>query len=40
VRVYRIRSLRYEVVWNDGTIGRDLYGAEIMAVEDEEEQPS
>jgi len=40
VRVYRIRSLRYEVVWNDGTIGRDLYGAEIMAVEDEEEQQS
>ena len=40
VRVYRIRSLRYEVVWNDGTIGRDLYAAEIRAVQDEEEQQS
>ena len=23
---------RYEVVWSDGAIGRDLYGAEIMVV--------
>ena len=33
-KVYRIQHLRYEVVWNDGTIGRDLYAAEIKAVED------
>tara|TARA_R110000824_G_scaffold346261_1_gene533050 strand:- start:3 stop:191 length:189 start_codon:yes stop_codon:yes gene_type:complete len=33
-KVYRIQHLRYEVVWSDGTIGRDLYGAEIKAVED------
>ena len=35
IRLFRHRSnLRYEVVWNDGTIGRHLYGCEIMAVED------
>ena len=39
-KVYRIQHLRYEVVWNDGTIGRDLYAAEIKAVEDEEGQQS
>ena len=32
-KVYRIQHLRYEVVWSDGTIGHDLYGAEIKAVQ-------
>ena len=34
-KVYRIHGWRaFEVVWSDGTIGRDLYGSEIKAVED------
>ena len=40
IRVYRIQHLRYEVVWFDGTIGRDLYAAEIKAVEDEDRRQS
>ena len=31
-RISPLRDRRYEVVWSDGAIGRDLYAAEIRVV--------